>query len=325
MEENLTTNQAATPKLAQLNIIRAVASLAVAIFHLGGKKLPLLSYGWLGVEMFFILSGFVICWAMPVNYRLKMFPTFLFKRLVRIEPPYIVSILLVIFICLLLGKPTSNFDLANLFRHLGYLNNFTPEKYISPVYWTLGIEFQFYLIIGIAFPYLKKNTWSLILLIAATGLTAIHIPGVHLFSNIIYFVLGIVIFLHKKLKLNVTISYILISYCLGVIAFIYGLPTFLVCLMTSLIILFVKSSLPIIDFFSKISFSLYLTHDIIGSNLSIWLQRNLPMQGLQLKILSFSSGLAAAIGFAYIFYHNIERPCLVWSKKMNYDKYNFFK
>lgn len=312
--------QLKTPKLVQLNIIRAVASLAVAVFHLGGKKLPLLNYGWLGVEMFFILSGFVICWAMPTNYQLKMLPAFLLKRIVRIEPPYLISILLVVVICILLGKPNNNFDFVNLLRHLGYVNNLTPDKYISPVYWTLGIEFQFYILIGLTFPYLNKSVWSLFILTCATFLIFVNLPGVHLFSNIVYFVLGIVIYLYKKLALNSVLSYFLIAYCLALIAYRFGFPPFMVCLMTTIIILFVHSSLPMIDFFSKISFSLYLTHDIIGSNLSIWLQNHLPMQGFLLKATSFTFGLSAAIGFAYLFYLAIEKPCLHWSKKISYHK-----
>lgn len=313
-------DQPTIPKLAQLNIIRAIASFAVAVFHLGGKKLPLLNYGWLGVEMFFILSGFIICWAMPANYKLKMLPTFLLKRMLRIEPPYMISILLVVVISILLGKSSADFDFVNLLRHLAYINNLTPEKYISPVYWTLGIEFQFYLLVGLTFQYINKSVWSLLLLICSTFLIFVNLPGIHLFANIVYFIFGIVIFLHKKLALNSLVSYLLMSYCLVLIAYRFGLPPFLVCLATAIIILFVNSSLPIVDFFSKISFSLYLTHDIIGSNLSIWLQNHLPTHGLLLKATSFTIGLASAIGFAYLFYIAIEKPCLYWSKKITYTK-----
>jgi peptidoglycan/LPS O-acetylase OafA/YrhL len=66
--------------LPQLNIIRAIASLGVAIFHLGGKKISILNYGWLGVEMFFVLTGFVICWALPINYSIKDFRVFFLQK-----------------------------------------------------------------------------------------------------------------------------------------------------------------------------------------------------------------------------------------------------
>lgn len=39
--------------IQQVDYIRAIASLGVALFHLGGKTLPVLNNGWLGVQMFF--------------------------------------------------------------------------------------------------------------------------------------------------------------------------------------------------------------------------------------------------------------------------------
>ncbi|MEO7214811.1 hypothetical protein [Mucilaginibacter sp.] len=42
--------------------------------------------------------------------------------------------------------------MVSLLSHLAYLNNFTGAPYINPVYWTLGIEFQFYLFVALAFP-----------------------------------------------------------------------------------------------------------------------------------------------------------------------------
>jgi peptidoglycan/LPS O-acetylase OafA/YrhL len=76
------------PHIPQVDYIRAIASLAVALFHLGGKELPVLSYGWLGMQMFFLLSGFIICWAIPRSYNWKLSGRFISKRLIRIEPPH---------------------------------------------------------------------------------------------------------------------------------------------------------------------------------------------------------------------------------------------
>jgi peptidoglycan/LPS O-acetylase OafA/YrhL len=55
--------------LPEVEYIRCFASLGVMIFHMGGKTLPVLNYGWLGVEMFFVLSGFIICYTLPAEYR----------------------------------------------------------------------------------------------------------------------------------------------------------------------------------------------------------------------------------------------------------------
>ncbi|RZL55313.1 MAG: acyltransferase, partial [Pedobacter sp.] len=114
----------ANTHLVQADYIRAFASLMVAVYHLGGKVLPVLNYGWLGVEMFFFLSGFIICWALPLDYSIKKHGyTFIKKRLIRIEPPYIISIVILILLTSVFEKGVS-IDYKNVFLHIGYLNSF---------------------------------------------------------------------------------------------------------------------------------------------------------------------------------------------------------
>ena len=80
--------------------LRGIASLAVCWFHLttgnGLFKGSVLgqsgAYGWLGVEAFFVISGFIIPYTMLAGgYRPSNFLAFLAKRIVRVDPPYIVS------------------------------------------------------------------------------------------------------------------------------------------------------------------------------------------------------------------------------------------
>jgi peptidoglycan/LPS O-acetylase OafA/YrhL len=44
-------------------------------------------------------------------------------------------------------------DWVNIACHLAYLNNFVGGQYLNPEYWTLGIEFQFYLFLALCFPF----------------------------------------------------------------------------------------------------------------------------------------------------------------------------
>jgi peptidoglycan/LPS O-acetylase OafA/YrhL len=89
-------------------------------------------YGWLGVQVFFVISGFVIPYSMYCGgYRpWQHFGRFLAKRLVRLEPPYLVSI--VVFITLwylsalspgFRGSPPE-LSTPQLLCHVGYLNTF---------------------------------------------------------------------------------------------------------------------------------------------------------------------------------------------------------
>ena len=83
-----------------LDGLRGVAVIAVMLFHHfhfsdGGRHAW--SGGFLGVDIFFVISGFVIPLSLHGrSYTLRQFPAFMVRRLVRLEPPYIASIVLAI-------------------------------------------------------------------------------------------------------------------------------------------------------------------------------------------------------------------------------------
>jgi peptidoglycan/LPS O-acetylase OafA/YrhL len=263
------------PHIQQVDYIRAIASLAVVLFHLGGKTLPVLNHGWLGVYMFFLLSGFIICWAIPQNYTWKLSGSFILKRIIRIEPPYLISIVLAIiinFFWVAHYKP----EWINAACHLAYLNNFTGQPYLSPVYWTLGIEFQFYLFVALCFPLFagKYGGWFLLML---TALCIVIKPaGANLVNSFPAFAPGILYYLYRVkghgLKETLLLG-ILITICsLRAI----GIPQTIAALFALGLLLLPLKSYPVIAFLSRISFSLYLTHDMVGSNLVVYLGMLLP-------------------------------------------------
>lgn len=83
--------------------LRGLASLAVAWYHLteglGSALKQWGSIGAHGVEVFFVISGFVIpfsIWKLKRSNSLTGFPKFMARRLLRIEPPYLVSLIMVV-------------------------------------------------------------------------------------------------------------------------------------------------------------------------------------------------------------------------------------
>src|SRR5262245_16881681 len=92
-------------RIEGLDFLRGLASLAVCWFHLthfhynvpDRHGYALLrktgAYGWLGVEVFFVISGFVIPSSLyRARYRIRDFFTYLARRIVRLDPPYLAAI-----------------------------------------------------------------------------------------------------------------------------------------------------------------------------------------------------------------------------------------
>lgn len=144
--------------------LRAIAVLSVVIYHLNAKWLP---GGFAGVDVFFVISGFVV--AMSVSelgpIKLHRFLAYFYaRRLVRITPA-LVGMLLVTFLASALFIPEAWLSSSNqktgLFAFLG-LSNFVLSSntgnYFSPIAefnpfthtWSLAVEEQFYLV----FPWL---------------------------------------------------------------------------------------------------------------------------------------------------------------------------
>lgn len=91
------------PHISLVDDIRGLAALSVAWFHLtntwGDWVQETGRFGWLGVEAFFVVSGFIIPYSIKCSYpgyTLRDYPGFLARRMIRLEPPYIISILMVV-------------------------------------------------------------------------------------------------------------------------------------------------------------------------------------------------------------------------------------
>ncbi|MGA4539848.1 acyltransferase family protein [Uniformispora flossi] len=142
-----------------LDGLRLGAALMVVAYHymaIGGKwehgaksVFPTVSlpsaYGWMGVELFFMISGFVICmscWG-------KSLGDFFVSRVIRIYPAYWFAIALTTAVVIAFpgGVMRRNWDeiLTNLTMLQGPLN----ARDVDAVYWTLGSELHFYLMFAV--------------------------------------------------------------------------------------------------------------------------------------------------------------------------------
>jgi peptidoglycan/LPS O-acetylase OafA/YrhL len=163
------TNDAkAGGRFAFLDALRGIAAVAVMLFHFNNewvspihRQFAALLPDWvliiwrhldLGVEVFFVLSGFVIAHSLSSQrVDLRYAANFLLRRMVRLAPPYWVMI------ALLMGAPYLLYPTLidgfferfggwrGIFVNMFYLPDILGPYRIVPVAWTLCLEVQFYL------------------------------------------------------------------------------------------------------------------------------------------------------------------------------------
>lgn len=325
------------PKVNIVDALRGFASLIVFLFHLicvsnGYVKEGLLTrffyFGKFGVHFFFVISGFVITYSMIVaGYEVKDFFTFLKKRLIRIEPPYLFVVLittLFLWVRAYSGIAGSNPDMVpgwkQLLLHVGYLIPFSQYGWLSIVFWTLAIEFQFYLGFSFLLPVIRKSIWlrSLMAVVFLTFSYFITADDNFLFWSPV-FLLGIYLAFFR-LKIVTQKELLSAAFVLG--AFIFfkmGTEILVFSIIPSAIIYYdppLKNR--VLDFFGKISYSLYLIHTLIAFTI-INLAMRVTTQDWQrplFLILAFFATLLASFGLYYF----VERPFKAMASSIKYRK-----
>jgi peptidoglycan/LPS O-acetylase OafA/YrhL len=138
-----------------LDGLRGIAILMVLGLHFSGD-LPfggywhpvqmLLRYGWAGVDLFFVLSGFLITGILLDSRESQSyFRSFYMRRVLRIFPVYYVS-LIVVLLALPVWQASYRPPTSETLMFFGYLQSWYTGKFrfIVGHYWSLGVEEQFY-------------------------------------------------------------------------------------------------------------------------------------------------------------------------------------
>jgi len=108
------------------------------------------SFGWSGVQLFLLISGFVIHQS---THRSIDFKGFFTRRIFRIYPLYL------IFLLFYFGFEGNVFSIKDFLLHFFLLNNLFDDTFftIGPQFWSLGLEFQLYLLYYLFYPFLNRN------------------------------------------------------------------------------------------------------------------------------------------------------------------------
>ncbi|MBK0024204.1 acyltransferase [Ochrobactrum sp. S46] len=181
-------------------------------FYIGPFDLyGILAHGYVGVELFFVISGYAIMmtWSRQTGDWKHCTHKFLLVRLLRIYPAYAVAVLLWILLFRqgVAPKPT---DLKDIATQLTFTHTFFPETFfsISGVMWSLAVEVQFYLLFPLIMllPLVLRASLALVseIYIATLFLLNPTASVVWLWSVFAYiplFLLGMAIF-HIRTKLT---------------------------------------------------------------------------------------------------------------------------
>lgn len=169
-----------------LDALRGIAALSVFFFHITGTGeiaqastlfAKITSMGQFGVDLFYVLSGYFICGTVirPDNWSPRQY---LLHRARRIVPAYYVSILLIVLASAVLGgkswQMVSHPSLfTNVVTHVLFIHSYSTATHITinGVYWTLGVEAGFYLIVLLCAKWFRKKE-SCIYVIAVWYVTA---------------------------------------------------------------------------------------------------------------------------------------------------------
>lgn len=322
-----------------IDSLRGIAALSVVLFHFVCKTigfiknelvLKVFENGHYGVQMFFVISGVVIPMAMlNGGYKHSSWKNFILKRFIRIEPPYLFAVLIgIIYLTVRNFIPSSSSlnlapTLKEILLHIGYLIPFFEDtRWINPVFWTLAIEFQYYIAMCIIFPFLfSKNVISRTLSYIILGLISYvghnYSTDAFFINWITLFMSGIVWVLYKSKTSSLLEFTIVEIICLYFTYTELGSMSFYISVITLLMISFLPNLRNTASkFLGDISYSLYLIHSIIGAAFINFCSHlvTLPI----MKLLVILSGITISISSSYIMYLFIEKPSKDWAKKVKY-------
>ena len=336
-------------RFKELDALRGLAALMVMFFHFSlGRALPVefkyIRLGNTGVELFFMISGFVIF--MSFDHITKS-SQFIKSRLIRLYPTYWT---VVTFTFLLIATVSfKTHDPGNI-NFKTYLGNMTMFQYYLKIpdldgpYWTMIIEMTFYIVMLLLFRFKQLKHVIVIGIVtclimqalfftASTTLVSELITSLPLLIYAPLFFAGIIFFQIKTGRGNQLYYYIFIGlfficqvasykYIVNKIFMSRAEYAVMLTIYFSLFILFVNHKLRFIVskttlFFGKISYALYLIHQYLSINFIIPTLMN---------ELHFRFPVAAFIAFlvstllAALITNYIEIPVRRLAKKHIYSK-----
>jgi peptidoglycan/LPS O-acetylase OafA/YrhL len=326
-------------RLRAIDAMRGIAALSVVFYHLfdftpAGTELAaalprwvavIFDHGNLGVQVFFVLSGFVIALAVSSErVTLRYVAEFAVRRSIRLDPPYWTAMLIATALLAIAHRAPG---LPSVLAHAVYLQNLLGYPNIVVVFWTLCYEVQFYLVlvvfVAIAQRLGRGAGWavaivpfmgSLWFLATATSAHGWFIDWWYAFAA------GVATLGLLTRRIAPWVWWIAVG-SVAAIGGVIGDSMPITVAVTAAVIaglgsaglLARLSGGPVLQWLGRISYSLYLTHFLAGAFAKVVGPTvHGPLAAAGLFILS--AGVALAI--AEVFYRVIERPSHQLSRRV---------
>lgn len=353
--------------IAQVDGFRLLAIALVILDHIHGQIANRVGLEWpallgfadggrRGVKFFFVISGFILGLPFarralspdlvktlrPFSYRL-----YLLRRLTRLEPPFVLSILLRLGLIVFVFREDVRQLLPHFWATLLYSHNliFGAMSRISPPTWSLEVEVQFYLLAPLLariFRIARPVTRRLLLagaIVLFSVLAQMYFPDIEryrlsLLGNAQYFLAGFLLcefyFATSRLRMP--------GYLLDAAALILLMPLLYADNLAAetlfpfgALLVFCAGlrgellprlfGLTVISVSGGMCYSMYLTHGtVLAAMGTVWSKLplgSLPAFAQQLLMVSVCAAAVYTVGMAY--YVLIERPCMDphWPRKLS--------
>lgn len=313
--------------------LRGWAASAVCLYHFIWGTVNYIEAPWVrnlsywgqyGVTLFFVLSGLVLpLTLLRHQYQIVHFFTFMQKRIWRLEPPYLCSIIITLIYLLLQAwrhQQPLEFSGLNISLHIGYLIPFFEEQtWLNPVYWSLAVEFQYYCLLGLIFPFWTSSRLilrcSCYVLLLGMGLISDQKDLIFRWLPLFLFSGNYILYQQKHLsKIEFSsvgvLSFLFLNYSLTIE---HGL----VAVFTLLLVHFFPFFNPKWSaWLGRCSYGLYLLHWTVGQALINVLSHyyRLPYE----KVLVLLAGYGCSVLMASFFYYWIEKPSRYSAQQIKY-------
>lgn len=311
-------------RLWALDGLRGLAALAVVAYHYLhrgphlyselGPSHPWFVWGQYGVQLFFIISGFVIF----DSVRGTASGPFFANRAIRLYPAYWVAVIITFTVVAVFGLPGRQTTLPVGLFNLTMLEGFFNVPYVDGAYWTLAVELSFYVVIGLlARSRALSDRWLFVTLFAwlavDLGVRAAHFltpgnPVTEILGGIAYwmpmFLVGIALNIgHKTGRWLLPVLVIVAAFCVIAPGDLSVVPVLIVATFLTLGALYVKLPdrvRPVSNYLGELSYPVYLVHQNVGYVILLALAAwRVPQLGAVAVAAVVAIAIATAISYGF--------------------------